>query len=279
MRCKPSHRGVDGRFGTGRGAALCLVAAALLGWPRAAAADPSALAASELVGSAARAALRASHDAPSARPALRRGKARRKAARRSRRRYRRVQGLVLLANGPGLRVRTPEQAWGTPLTVRRLSEVMTAYHEHFPEAAPIWVHDLSRRFGGRLRPHRSHDSGQDVDIRLVLEHETTHCERATPHTLDLEKTWFLLLRLIDTGDVQVIFLDRQLQRALFVYARDELGYTEDALASILEYPGRRSGLVRHWRGHADHLHVRFRAGAPRDDLALRWTGPATTPPT
>ena len=163
--------------------------------------------------------------------------------------------------------------------MRRLSEVMTAYHQHFPAASPIWVHDLSRRHGGRLRPHRSHATGQDVDIRVVLEHETTRCERATPHTLDLEKTWFLLLRLIDTGDVQVIFLDRQLQRALFVYARDELGYTEDGLASILEYPGRRSGIVRHWRGHADHLHVRFRREAPRDDLALRWTGPRATPPT
>lgn len=261
-----------------RRAAAGLLSAALLGWPLAAVAEPTALATTGLLGSAARAALHASSTRPAAKRALRPGKARRKTPRRTRRRYRRVQGLVLLANGPGLRVRTPEQAWGTPLTVRRLSEVMTAYHQHFPEASPIWVHDLSRRFGGRLRPHRSHDTGQDVDIRLVLEHETTHCERATPHTLDLEKTWFLLLRLIDTGDVQVIFLDRQLQRALFVYARDDLGYTEDALASILEYPGRRSGIVRHWRGHADHLHVRFRREAPRDDLALRWTGPTAAPP-
>lgn len=278
MRCNLNHSSNWRWFDTGNRGCTALLAAALLGWPLAAVADPTALATTGLIGSAARAALHASPAPPTAKRSQRPGKARRKTPRRTRRRYRRVQGLVLLANGPGLRVRTPEQAWGTPLTVRRLSEVMTAYQQHFPAASPIWVHDLSRRYGGRLRPHRSHDTGQDVDIRLVLEYETTHCERATPHTLDLEKTWFLLLRLIDTGDVQVIFLDRTLQRALFVYARDDLGYTEDALASILEYPNRRSGIVRHWRGHADHLHVRFRREAPRNDLALRWTGPRATPP-
>ncbi|MBK8479579.1 MAG: penicillin-insensitive murein endopeptidase [Proteobacteria bacterium] len=196
---------------------------------------------------------------------------------RHRRRYRRIHGLVQLTDRPGLKVRTPDQAWGTALTVQRLSEVMTAYHEHFPEASPIWVHDLSRRWGGRLRPHLSHDTGQDVDIRVVLKRETLGYARATPRTLDLERTWFLLLRLIDTGDVQVIFLDRRLQRALYVHARAQ-GYAAETLASLLEYPGRRRGLVRHWRGHADHLHVRFRRQAPRRDLALRSPARATPPP-
>jgi murein endopeptidase len=182
-------------------------------------------------------------------------KRRRKKRRRHRRRWR--PKFKQLNNGPGLHVLRPERAWGTKLTVARLRELTSAYHAAFPDAAPIWVHDISRRRGGRLFPHLSHRRGRDVDIRVIHKRFSTKYRQASPRTLHLAKNWFMLKYLIDTGDVELIFLDRRLQRALYKYARKQ-GYTRDDLRKIFQFPRNKRAIIRHWRGHADHIHVRFR---------------------
>jgi murein endopeptidase len=190
-----------------------------------------------------------------------------KKRRRTRRRWRRRRlKLVQLRDGPGLQVKSPWRAFGTKLTVSTLRDVMAQYHERFPDADPIWIHDLSKRRGGELEPHLSHKTGRDVDIRLVHKRPTKHYCKATPRTLNLEHTWFLIERLYASGAVEFMFLDRRLQRALHRYARRN-GYTRQELRKILQFPGRWGSFVRHWKGHADHIHVRFLRRPRRPDVA------------
>ena len=84
---------------------------------------------------------------------------------------------------------------------------------------------------------------------------------ATRHTLDRERTWELLRAMIETDAVGYIFLDYGLQRLLYDYAIED-GEDPAFLASVFQYPrGSRAphGMIRHWRGHGDHFHVRFRS--------------------
>jgi hypothetical protein len=167
--------------------------------------------------------------------------------------------LVQLAEGPGYTVSDPHKAWGTSTTVANLQKVFASYHEAYPEAQSLYVHDLSRQRGGRLAPHSSHRSGRDVDIRVIQDPPTDKYRNATAKTIDLERTWFLLSALIQTHEVEYIFLDARLQRVLYRYAQDQ-GVSEAELDTIFQYPRRaraQSGIIRHEPGHRDHFHVRF----------------------
>ena len=193
---------------------------------------------------------------------------RKRRVRRSRRRRRRR--LVQLRSGPGYQVRIPRRAWGTTLTVDGLQQVFTAYHAHFPGAPQVWIHDISSRYGGRLEPHLSHRTGRDVDIRLVLKRPLPYQARASGRTLNLEVTYFLIERLVATGSVEFIFLDRRLQRALYRYALRR-GRTRAELSGLFQYPHRaQRGVVRHWKGHDDHMHVRFSHVRRRPQVALAY---------
>lgn len=165
--------------------------------------------------------------------------------------------FVQLQAAPGLRLTEPDHAWGTELTVKHLANLVAAHHEAHPNGPPIWVHDISRRRGGRLRPHLSHRRGHDVDIRLALRTYTDQYRKASPRTLDVEHTWFMIKHLIDTGDVEVIFLDRRLQRAVYQHALKQ-GFTAQELQLLFEHRRNPTAIIRHWKGHDDHIHVRFR---------------------
>ena len=190
--------------------------------------------------------------------------AKRRLVKRSpRRRYRRRR-LIQLQDGPGFRVLAKRRAWGTHLTVAHIQRVMARYAAFAPGAAPVWIHDISKRWGGRMHPHVSHRAGRDVDVRLVHNRPTKRYRRATKRTLHAAHTWFLLRELIKTGDVEFIFLDRRLQRVVRKYARNH-GVSSATLDAVFG-PG---GIVRHWKGHRDHMHVRFRPGAlatPSDSM-------------
>jgi hypothetical protein len=176
--------------------------------------------------------------------------------------------LEQLEEGPGFKVLNPDHAYGTELTVRQLRHALAIYHEQFPEAAPVQIMDLSRRGGGRLGPHASHRTGRDVDVRLVLKTKNPRVVEGTPSNLDVERTWFLMSALIETGDVEYIFLNRKLHRTLYRYAT-ELGLDRERLGELFQYPHGASakvGVIRHEPGHLCHFHVRFRrpprAGGP-----------------
>src|SRR5690606_23260483 len=129
-------------------------------------------------------------------------------------------------------------------------------------APPVYVGDLSKKEGGPFPPHVSHQSGRDVDIGLV--HQGHHAGarrfvRATRTSLDVERTWSLLVALLETGQVAYVFVDYEVQGWLHAWATAR-GVNPARLQEWFQYPRgatAMAGVVRHWRGHTDHLHVRF----------------------
>jgi murein endopeptidase len=133
----------------------------------------------------------------------------------------------------------------------------------FPDTPPLWIQDLSRAEGGRLRPHRSHQSGRDVDIALYPKSgRALRRFSALPiNEVDLPRTWAFIEALLRTGTVRYIFMDRALQTPVRGFARS-IGWPEPWLNRIFQSPGgNRSSIIRHIRGHRDHLHIRFRCPA------------------
>jgi murein endopeptidase len=150
----------------------------------------------------------------------------------------------------------PEYAWGTQETVDALTQVATVLHRDFPQAAPLRINHIGKKEGGSLRPHQSHQSGRDVDLGffykpgVVLSRITARRE----DLLEVAPNWFLLRALVTSSDVQLVLVDRRVQKLLYEYA---LAIGEDqAWLDRLFHAGADS-LVQHSRGHRDHFHVRF----------------------
>jgi murein endopeptidase len=166
-------------------------------------------------------------------------------------------GGAKLEPGPGYTIERPARAFGAPHVLAYLRSTIGEVCALYPDvpALPIW--DLSAEHGGKISDHRSHQSGLDVDLGYYTKRGV----------LDLEATWALVVAFGRTADrpdgVEMIFLDYDLQRRLYDWARAR-GTPESALAFVLQYPRGKTelaGLVRHWPGHTDHLHVRFKAPA------------------
>jgi len=166
-----------------------------------------------------------------------------------------------LRSFPGARVRNPDRCWGTPESVDLLVEAVIETQNQFPGTADLLIGDFSRKNGGYLYPHKSHQSGRDVDLTIYKKSNTAErfFQTATPRNMDVDRVWFLLETLLLTDRVRYVFLDYQLQETLYEYAK--WGYSQERLALWFQYPrGKRSraGIIRHVPGHKDHIHIRFK---------------------
>lgn len=155
-------------------------------------------------------------------------------------------------------------SWGNDTTIRALVTVFANYAQAFPTAPAINVGDLSKQNGGKLKPHKSHQSGRDVDFGFAHTAATAqsakqHFTRASRSNLDVEKTWFLVEQLARTGSVQVIYVDNAVQKLLYQYAAPKLTPEQrEYFFSIPRHSNSSSALLRHWPGHKNHFHVRFK---------------------
>jgi hypothetical protein len=169
---------------------------------------------------------------------------------------------VQLAPGPGYIVKKPIFAWGTPRTVHLLREAARLYTRKVHDGPPIRIGDISKREGGPFPPHLSHQTGRDVDIGYILKGPQSEVTRFVPvvsSNFDRARTWALVDALVSTGGVAHVFMDYDVQRMLYEHAKSE-GVDRERLARLFQYPhGRYSwhGMIRHWKGHHDHMHVRF----------------------
>ncbi len=172
-----------------------------------------------------------------------------------------ANGRVLPREGPGFLRKNDKAAFGTDETVALITWACAQMERLFPGTVPMVVGDLSAETGGRLRPHKSHQSGRDVDFGfyLVGNQKLTYFRDATPKNLDVEKTWTFIELLIITGQVEYIFIDRSLHAILY----DEAvlrQWDPVELQSIFEAPlgaASKRGIIRHAKGHKHHMHVRF----------------------
>ncbi|MDH5675214.1 MAG: penicillin-insensitive murein endopeptidase [Myxococcales bacterium] len=167
-------------------------------------------------------------------------------------------GIQLPRNDALYIVRDPAQSYGSSHTIDLLQRGIAKFRAVSGFDRQIVIGDISRRRGGRFRPHRSHRSGRDVDIRLPLARGVP--EGTVPTRIDdvdWDASWALIKALLDTGKVQFIFLSRSRQRPLQRAAK-RAGMGDEELAPLLEYPSRGGrAVIRHAGGHTKHFHVRF----------------------
>jgi penicillin-insensitive murein endopeptidase len=169
----------------------------------------------------------------------------------------------LLVNGvqmgpsPRWTLTDPARAWGTEESVRELSRCIDVVHERFPGSPPIAIGHLSARGGGHLSPHRSHQSGRDVDVGYYLDGSTRWFTRVGAKNLDRARTWALVKAAITGGGVELVLVDRSIQKLLKEHALAE-GEDRAWLDQVFEHGGTgKRAIVRHAKGHATHLHIRF----------------------
>ncbi|MCA9686415.1 MAG: penicillin-insensitive murein endopeptidase [Myxococcales bacterium] len=160
-------------------------------------------------------------------------------------------------------IKRPSNAYGTARTIKLIGQVVDRYRDRTKSGPKLRIGDISSKSGGPLAGHRSHQEGNDVDIGLILKGELAdreHFSGASADNIDLQRTWVLVEEFLATGEIRYIFLDYSIQKLLYEYAKAQ-GVSERKLDEYFQYPrgmGRNHGIIRHWTGHKNHIHVRFR---------------------
>ncbi|MCA9659952.1 MAG: penicillin-insensitive murein endopeptidase [Myxococcales bacterium] len=164
-------------------------------------------------------------------------------------------------------LRCPRHAYATGATAKALVDAIACFRAAQGYTGEVVIGDISSANGGPLGPHRSHQSGRDVDIWLptlagAYARGCAHCGtevcRPEPDEVDWEATWGLIDALAQQPAVEVIFLDyalhEQLRRAAL-----RAGARPALLDARIQWPRRGAAtLVQHAEGHVHHIHVRMR---------------------
>ena len=109
-----------------------------------------------------------------------------------------------------------------------------------------------------IRPAR------DVDVSYYYTNTKRWFARAHAKNLDRAKTWAFVRALITETDVEMILIDGGLQRLLREHAL-QIGEDSEWIDDIFRgVAGKRPALIRHARGHATHIHIRFYSPVARE---------------
>ena len=188
---------------------------------------------------------------------------------------------IQLQKGSGYYIRRPHNAWGTEDTINGLLEAIDAVGKKHKGVHDVAIGDISRKQGGKLRRHRSHQSGRDVDIGFWFTNQKKRGPKgfisAYRHPLDMNANWTFILSLVGKkraeSKVDYIFLDYKLQKKFYQHAVKK-GWKSRQLERIFQYrprgeEGKRSlrGIIRHEPGHGDHFHIRFKCARGDEDCA------------
>ena len=169
---------------------------------------------------------------------------------------------VQIPPGEGWQRKRIPSSYGTTHAITHLVAALQEFHRSSGYERDLLLGSMSRRHGGKLEGHTSHQSGRDIDIRLPLSTEHPPWFPIKPWRVDYEALWALVSALADTGEVSIIFLDYELQKALHKAAAD-MGVDKSVRRRMIQWPRGNaafSGMIRHESGHDAHIHVRFRCG-------------------
>jgi penicillin-insensitive murein endopeptidase len=171
--------------------------------------------------------------------------------------------------------------WGSFEMIMMIQNTAVAIKNLYPHSERVRVGDISRRHGGRLSRHASHQNGLDADIIYFrsdsVEEIATRLKNLTKMVVkgtlspffDLERNWEYFKLLHIYGSVQRIFVDKEIKRAVceFAFNKGEHNTFDYVLRSL-----------RPLSNHDDHMHVRLRCpdNAPKckaqPELDVRETG-------
>ncbi|MCC7386552.1 MAG: penicillin-insensitive murein endopeptidase [Deltaproteobacteria bacterium] len=149
---------------------------------------------------------------------------------------------------------TPNESWGTTETIDYLLATADRVKRLHPTAQPLRVNNISAQDGGYLRPHRSHQTGRDVDLGFYYPTPMPRMIREREQVIDIAPNWELIKSLVMLTDVQLILVDQRVQRVLYDYA---LAIGEDPAWLDSLFRAGPASIVQHARRHRDHFHVRF----------------------
>jgi penicillin-insensitive murein endopeptidase len=168
-----------------------------------------------------------------------------------------LYNAVQMTDSPRWEVVEPKFAYGTRETVESLIHAIDAVNDLFPDTPKLHVGHIAKERGGWLSPHRSHQSGRDVDLGFYYRGQSAWYLKATPENFDVSRNWALLSALVKTSPVEYVFVDRALHPVLRVEAL-AVGESPELVRDAFDgVPGKTQPLVRHAWGHDDHMHVRF----------------------
>jgi murein endopeptidase len=156
----------------------------------------------------------------------------------------------------------PYRTFGTYYTISELRRVFGEYYGRFPDSHPLMVGDISFRTGRAMNPHKSHESGRDVDISYPRKNDPPNLDRfhyVRRDELHVKRTLALMKSFIDGGQVEYVFMDRWFQKMLREEALRQ-GATKEWVEAVFQYPHWSGGkaIIRHAGGHRNHFHIRFK---------------------
>lgn len=175
----------------------------------------------------------------------------------------RLAGGVQLEDAAGLQVRNVRRAYGMPVMVDAIKMAYGRMNAHFAEHTAVRVGDLSLPNGGRMKPHTSHQNGLDADIAyMTQECLNSLCKMIDVRAddVDVPRQWYVFEDWLRADIVEFIFVPYAFQKRFYEYAKSR-GVSSEELAQWFQYPrgkNARTGILRDWRGHGNHYHVRFK---------------------
>ncbi len=165
---------------------------------------------------------------------------------------------VALPDNPHWAIAPNADTWATSETLAAIQTAVDTVCELFPDTPPITIGDISDSDGGRLKRHKAHQGGRDVDFGFYYKAgKGSWFVPGNSTNFDLARNWALVRALVSRTDVETILLDTRIQRSLYRYALG-LGENKEWLDRIFQFArGSSESLIQHVAGHQTHYHVRF----------------------
>jgi LysM repeat protein/murein endopeptidase len=170
-----------------------------------------------------------------------------------------VNGMAMPQGDARWAVVDPANAWGTEESVAALIRAIAKVHDVHPRTPKMYIGHWSAKHGGPLRPHKSHQAGRDVDLSYYTRGSARWYDTANAKNLDRERTWTFVKALVQSGETEMILIDTSVQKLLKEHAL-KAGEDPTWLDYVFQVGSKQKRtIVRHVKGHATHIHVRFRS--------------------
>ncbi|MCB0386405.1 MAG: penicillin-insensitive murein endopeptidase, partial [Bdellovibrionales bacterium] len=159
-----------------------------------------------------------------------------------------------LGGGEGFEKLNPrrDHHYGSGLLVRILEKSALAFREEFDPKSVVQINDMSKKKGGPLGRHSSHQSGLDADIAYLSTSpgwRSVVNNNVLAEDFELERNLQFFKLLVETGYVNRIFVDKRIKQAACAWAKENR--QEKSFHQTLMR-------MRPYRGHDDHFHLRLR---------------------